>query len=248
MSLTSMPEHPHAGVNYQDFISTICKQRDVNKYLEIGVSDGVNISKVSAQTVYGVDPAFTLAVDPTIGKEQLRLYRMTSDKFFDRHSVDLKSSGGVEFAFLDGMHLFEYLLRDFANTEACSHPSGLIAMHDCLPFDGEMIERVPNFAARTSKLYGGAWTGDVWKIVPLLKKYRPDLKLVLVDCAPTGLICATGLDPKSSVLKDNYLSIVNEFLSMSNDLAAIKNLYSENEISSSIEILANYNQSLYFKM
>ena len=37
-----------------------------------------------------------------------------------------------------------------------------------------------------------------------LKKWRPDLKVAVVDVPPSGLAIITGLDPASTVLTDNY--------------------------------------------
>ncbi len=32
------------------------------------------------------------------------------------------------------------------------------------------------------------WTGDVWKLIPILQRYRPDLQLTLFDAPPSGLV------------------------------------------------------------
>jgi hypothetical protein len=55
------------------------------------------------------------------------------------------------------------------------------------------------------------WTGDVWKLIPILRKYRPDLKLTVLDCRPTGLVCVTNLAPGNTELTRNYDAIVAEF-------------------------------------
>ncbi len=53
------------------------------------------------------------------------------------------------------------------------------------------------------------WTGDVWKLVPDPRQVPPDLKISLVDCQSTGLVCVTGLDPGNRVplrsLRDEIL-------------------------------------------
>ncbi len=56
-----------------------------------------------------------------------------------------------------------------------------------------------------------AWTGDVWKIVPLLKEHRPDLKFQLFDVAPTGLVVVSNLDPENRALSDNYDAIIKTY-------------------------------------
>ena len=55
------------------------------------------------------------------------------------------------------------------------------------------------------------WTGDVWRLLPIFKKYRPDLRVIAVDCEPTGLVVCTKLDPRSTVLADHYYEIIDEF-------------------------------------
>ena len=61
----------------------------------------------------------------------------------------------------------------------------------------------------------GFWTGDVFKFVLILKKYRPDLEFYNSDIPPAGLAIISNLDPNSTVLIDNYDSIVKEFMDFS---------------------------------
>ena len=235
------------GMDYLQFIPSLCAQREVNTYLEVGVQSGVHLANLAVDTAFGVDPDFILNTDPTRGKRVLHLHRMTSDAFFRQHAEDVRRAGLFDFAFLDGLHLFEYLLRDFYNTESLSKPSSLITLHDCLPMDGEMIERVNNYAGRSPGPYAAAWTGDVWKVVLILEEYRPDLSVVLTDCAPTGLVCVSGLDPNSTVLKDRYLDIVAKYKQMPNDKDSLADFYAQRQIVSGAEIISNFNQSLYFR-
>ena len=93
------------------------------------------------------------------------LFQMTSDAFFRDKSSLSCIDGEIDLAFLDGMHTFEFLLRDFYNTEAICGPHSLIAMHDCLPLNIEMTHR--NMGVSLEKGRNSAfpdfWTGDVWK-------------------------------------------------------------------------------------
>ena len=77
-----------------------------------------------------------------------------------------------------------------------------------------MAERVYTTECQRRSQRPGWWTGDVWKCLPALKKYRPDLKIVVVDAIPTGLVLITNLDPKNGVLADNYANIIQEFSSL----------------------------------
>ena len=58
----------------------------------------------------------------------------------------------------------------------------------------------------------GPWTGDVWKLIPILQSWRPDLTVTVLDCQPTGLVCISGLDPSNRVLSENYDRIVAELV------------------------------------
>jgi hypothetical protein len=108
------------------------------------------------------------------------------------------------------MHLIEFLLRDFIATEARSDPNGVILMHDTAPFDTIMTMR--DF--RQMPKDRGFWTGDVWKIWPILQEYRPDLELTMFDCRPTGLMAVRNLKPKSQILVKKYDEICARFQNM----------------------------------
>lgn len=150
-----------------------------------------------------VDPEFRLKRFQTFPGRQGHLFQMTSDEFFS--SGFLAALGRrPDLAFLDGMHLFEFLLRDFMNAERASAPGGVIALHDCCPFNAVMAERT--WVRRRSR----EWTGDVWKVLMILQSLRPDLKIEVFDAAPTGLVVVTGLDPENTTLVAAYDKLVAE--------------------------------------
>jgi hypothetical protein len=111
----------------------------------------------------------------------------------------------VELAFIDGMHHFEFALRDFANTERFCTPRSTILIHDCYPLDRVTAERDRH---RTF------WSGDVWRLVVLLKKYRPGLVIHTVATAPTGLTVVRNLDPSSRLLLERHDALCREFLAL----------------------------------
>ena len=53
----------------------------------------------------------------------------------------------MDFAFIDGMHLFEFALRDFMNLERHCTPQSVIMVHDCYPTEREHAEREPQTVA-----------------------------------------------------------------------------------------------------
>jgi hypothetical protein len=136
---------------------------------------------------------------------------MSSDRFFAQFHVKDILGGPIDLAFLDGMHLFEFLLRDFINLEKSCRQNSIICLHDCIPSDVHMTVRDEADPLRTRSHHPGWWTGDVWKVAAILKKYRPDLKMYPLNAVPTGLILITNLAPASRLLRDNYFSLIEEF-------------------------------------
>lgn len=173
-------------------------------YLEIGVRHGQSWKMVDPSSVsIGIDPTPTLKYDIP---GQARLFEGTSDEFFRQYDVaSLTKSEPIWLSFIDGMHLFEFALRDFIKCEGVAHPEGAILIHDCLP-----IDEITSARERTTSV----WSGDVYKLVLCLKKYRPDLTVVTLDTPPTGLGIVRGLNPQSEVLTKQYAKIVAEYTGM----------------------------------
>jgi hypothetical protein len=71
------------------------------------------------------------------------------------------------------------------------------------------------------------WTGDVWKIIPVLRKFRPDLKLFIFDCAPTGLVVVSNLDSGSNALRIAYGDILDELRDLDLERYTIRRLWSD---------------------
>lgn len=240
----------HVGIPYTEALGLLAQKRGVARYFEIGVQAGRNLARIPCETAIGVDPAFQIVQNVASNKKQVSLFQLTSDKYFDEVDTVEALGGTVDLAFLDGMHLFEYLLRDFYNTESVCSKRSLIAIHDCLPLNAIMAGRNERQVALDAKgtNFERYWTGDVWKLVPILRKYRPDLRVLLVDCPPTGLVLVTNLNPDSTFLRDNYLQIVREFADLANNSENISLMYKENEIQKSADILNEFDQGLYLKV
>lgn len=198
---------PAKGLDYRDFLAALHQQLRFGWYLEIGSQTGRSLAKSHSPSV-AVDPVFRIKYDVASNKPQLHLFQQTSDDFFAVGQLKtLKAK--PDFSFLDGMHLFEYLLRDFINTERAGSATSVIALHDCCPFGHAMTTR------DLDNLPRGAWTGDVWKLIPILQEYRPDLTIQVLDCAPTGLVVISNLKPQNRVLGQNYDKIVNQYRDLS---------------------------------
>jgi hypothetical protein len=152
-------------------------------YLEIGVQYGTSLVLAEkSRLAVGLDPQPLLAFTQNMRPNQ-EVYAMTSDQWFG-HGVVFHPPFNL--GFIDGLHLFEQALKDFMNMEQRMAPDGVIIVDDVLPYSQAIAER---------EQPPGDWTGDVWKLYPILRQYRPDLKIVLVDTAPTGTMVITNLDP-----------------------------------------------------
>jgi hypothetical protein len=188
------------GVNRHQFLRRLHEVYQPRTYFEIGVNDGRSLALSRVPTV-AVDPAHRITTELHC---DLHLVKATSDDFFAREKP-LEHLGGtpIDLAFIDGMHLFEYALRDFINVERHAARSSVVVFDDQLP-------RSVDEAARDR--HTGPWTGDVYKIIPTLQRYRPDLRLAVLDTDPTGVVVVFGLDPSNSVLADRYDEILDRFL------------------------------------
>lgn len=215
------------GLHYYRFLRRLHGRHLFDWYLEIGCRTGDSLALARCKTI-GVDPFFRAAVNIIGTKPALHIAQQTSDEFFAsgylaNNRIKLSAS------FLDGMHLFEFLLRDFINTEAQSTPDSVIMMHDCVPYDFEMTTR------DLSNLPQRAWTGDVWKLIPILQSYRPDLTLTVMDCRPTGLVCVTGLSPGNTVLADNYDKIVKQYQDVTLEAFGVERFVDSFELTDALE-------------
>jgi hypothetical protein len=172
------------------------------RYLEIGVQIGSSLAISRAPSV-GIDPDLICWPEVFAGKPWLKLYQTESDRFFAQQEPLTTLDGQrVELAFIDGLHRFEQVLRDFINVERWSSTDGVIVLHDILP-PGDPTRT----ASRTPSL-PGMWVGDVWKMVPSLRTYRPDLRLDLLDASPSGLLVISHLDPGNTALAHRYDEII----------------------------------------
>lgn len=173
-------------------------------YVEIGVESGASLRLVQPGTLaLGVDPqpAITYALPPNA-----RVFTETSDEFFARRDVRAELNGlPVDLAFIDGMHLFDFALRDFMNLERLCTPQSTILIDDCFPHDRRTAqrERVESY-----------WTGDVWRLIVLLKKYRPDLSIHTIAAPPSGLCVVRNLDPASRFIADNLARLCEELMAL----------------------------------
>jgi hypothetical protein len=181
-------------VQYLDFLAQVHDLLKPRTYLEIGVRNGHSMALSSTRSI-GIDPAYEIAEEVTIGPDAT-LYMETSDDFFaGENPLAAFEKPEIDLAFIDGLHLYEFVLRDFMNVEKYAAPGSVVIFDDVLP-------RATVHAARDRETR--TWTGDVWKIIPTLREVRPDLILLLVRTTPTGLLLVLGGDLKNTDLAEAY--------------------------------------------
>lgn len=192
------------GRYYTQVIADIHQFLRPRSYVEIGVDRGESLRLARAETLaLGVDPnpAIQFELSPNT-----RVFAETSDRFFATHDVRADLGGlDVDLAFIDGMHHFENALRDFVNLEPLCGSGSTILVHDCFPLDRASAQR-----ERQSVF----WSGDVWRLVVLLKKHRPDLRIHTIATPPTGLAIIRGLDPSSRSIGADLERLIEETMAI----------------------------------
>jgi hypothetical protein len=193
-----------SGERYIEVLDRIHQHLRPRSYLEIGVAagDSIRLARPGTRAI-GVDPEPKIAAP--LG-DNVRIFATTSDEFFASHDVAAELGGlPIDLAFIDGMHRFEFALRDFVNIEARCAPGATVLIHDTYPLDPRTAAR-----ERTTTF----WSGDVWRLVLLLRAHRPDLALHTIAAPPTGLTLVRNLSPGATYLRDHLDALVEEYLAL----------------------------------
>jgi len=179
-------------MNRIDIINGVLSTRSgKTSYLEIGVEKGHCFLNVNASRRIAVDPKFKIerkkrffaSISDKFSRRESLYFETTSDDFFAYHSDQL--SGGIDAAFVDGLHTYQQSLIDVRNCLKHLKPGGAIIMHDCSPpsraaaFAADSIERARDLQGDGWKR---DWCGDVWKMIIHLRSTEPNLRVLVFDC------------------------------------------------------------------
>jgi len=205
--LASEKEMP--GGDYYEWLSRFHKWLRPASYVEIGLGHGRSLALAGPDTkAIGIDPyqGFWERLNYVCPDGPATLFPVTSDDFFARYDLrEIMGRESFDLGFIDGLHLFEQALKDFINLERYARKDSVVLIHDCLPIAPIVAER---------DRCTGFWTGDVWRIIPCLKTFRPDLKIMTIPTKPSGLGVVTNMDSSSTVLPDSYDDIVRYYLTL----------------------------------
>lgn len=146
-------------------------------YLEIGVAYGTTLESVKASEKHGVDPFPTFNVGSL--PSGTHFYNNTSDNFFS----SLEKSKKFDFIFLDGLHEFKQLARNFINAVQHITNPGWILIDDIVPSDS--ISAIPSlelsYQTRGVEANEGfPWHGDCYKLLPIILSSFPNVQAYLI--------------------------------------------------------------------
>ena len=205
--IAQMDSRFHRGIVYGEYLYQMHRVLRPSSYLEIGTETGRTLALAQCPSI-AVDPLFKLHGNPFANRAETHLFQIESDEFFRRYDLRRYFPDGPDFVFLDGMHLFEFLLRDLMNVEKYAQDRTVVALHDCYPVNIEIAERERNYATRAAT--ANAHLVDRRRVEAAADPARisPELSVTVLDCPPTGLVIVRNLDPQSTILKDAYDEII----------------------------------------
>ncbi len=187
-------------MNRLEIVQMLLRQRKRNNYLEIGVFNGHIFFRIRSTFKLAVDPDFRFDKIRKTGKTILNPYNLynqyfqkTSDDFFSQDAPTVLAEKKIDVALVDGMHDYDFALRDAENTLRYLSDDGVIVMHDCNP---QTREAACSFAEWNARSFTGTWNGDVWKAILHLRSTRNDINVFVLDC-DHGLGIVTRKKPAS---------------------------------------------------
>ncbi len=142
-------------MNHLEVINKLIEKYNYKSYLEIGIYDGDNFSKVNIENKESND----------ISSSNLKYidkltYEMSSDEMFYYMPKDKK----YDIIFIDGMHEEQFVDRDIINSMKHLNKGGVICIHDVIPRNKDV-----QISYYDKEQIIGEWNGDVWKSITKLQ-------------------------------------------------------------------------------
>ncbi|MFD2889371.1 class I SAM-dependent methyltransferase [Chitinophaga cymbidii] len=166
-------------------IQQLIDSKAFRTYLEIGVFKGKNFLPIRAERKIGVDPAFRIKLSRRLGwlfrnatNLKAEYFEQTSDSFFQNVAPGLIQKSSLDVCLVDGMHEYEYALRDVEHALEYLQQDGVIIMHDCNPASAQAGCTFEQWKAGN---FAWDWNGDVWKAILHLRSLRNDIDVFVLD-------------------------------------------------------------------
>ncbi|MCS3737886.1 class I SAM-dependent methyltransferase [Mucilaginibacter dorajii] len=177
----------------QACIDVIKKKKKKVNYFEIGVQTGFCFFKIKAERKVAIDPNFIIKITKKVkayyrnlSNFNNRFFELTSDDFFEQKSDYIKKIGGIDVIFIDGLHLYEQVVKDIENSLKYLNKGGVILVHDCNPLSEPAAVRA--YTSEEAAVLVGShpqwinqWNGDVWKAIVKLRSERKDLNITVIN-------------------------------------------------------------------
>ena len=223
-----------SALGYRTILKRLHQAIRPEQYFEIGVDDGGSISLAECPSI-GVDPGYEL-VHPL--RFPTRIFRSESDAFFaDEVLCRSLFADRFQLAFIDGMHLSEYVFRDFVNVERWLGSGCTIVIDDVYPEQLVMAQREREF---------NAWCGDVYKLIFVLQDYRPDLDVLVFEAMAgpyrKGIAVIQGADPDNRVLSEQAGAIERDLVGDKYRIASIAELGERLPLYPATELARTYEE------
>ena len=170
-------------MNVAKIINSLPGSEDA-RYLEVGVFKGATFNEVRCADKHGVDP----------WPEAPSTHHVFSDEFFRKLPVAEK----YDFIYIDGLHEFTQVVRDYEHAREHLSSSGLLFMHDLVPVNAAYA--VPEYCGDVYRLLHVLVTNylpkgyeSIWSLVDA----ENDAGLTMLRCPPSVRpYFADDLDPE----------------------------------------------------
>jgi hypothetical protein len=186
------------------YIQSAINKLQARTYLEIGVHRGKNFFSISAPLKIAIDPNFIIGYGRYLKNIhtlfKCKFYEKTSDNFFIQDANKILKDRKIDVAFIDGLHTYEQVLKDFDNCRQNLSPNGVIMFHDCNPTSEEAAAFAYSPSEKMEKFPGKSpeWNGDVWKAIMHIRALYKDIEVFVLDC-DYGIGVARFGKPQSSL-------------------------------------------------
>lgn len=169
------------GTHHENVIVQIIINTGCTKYLELGIYDGLNISKIAPHVgkAVGVDIS-----DERLLYHNFEFIKTTTDEFFSNNKETF------DVIFIDADHQFESVVSDLEKSLKILNKHGIIFLHDTDPKSAHYIQ--PRYC------------NNCYKIIDYIRNNHPELDLINLPISEAGL---TIVNRKN---ENRYLEYINK--------------------------------------